>query len=131
MSTRSNLATYPVIVNGDMSAATITSAVTVLNTLTIGAYQYSWSGTAPIGTIAVQVSNDYALNAAGAVLNAGTWTTIYFQLNGSSIVNAAPVSGNTGTGIIEWSTGAQAIRTVYTKTSGTGTLQATIKAKVA
>lgn len=131
MSTRSNLKPHQVIEDGDMSAASITSQVTVLQTLTIGSYTYSWSGSTPVGTIAIQASNDYKLSSTGEVLNAGTWTTLYFTLDGASVVNSAPVSGNTGTGLIEFSTGAYAIRTVYTKGSGTGTLQAYIAGKVA
>lgn len=129
MSTRSNLRPQPVIVDGDMSGD-ITSDPTILQSLTVGAYSYSWSGTSPVGNISVEISNDYALNPDGTVKNAGTWTQIYFTLNGSSVVNEAPVSGNTGTGIIEWSTGAYAIRTKYSRDSGTGTLQSVINGKV-
>lgn len=137
MSTRSNIRPQPVIgtgslpfVSGDMSAATITSNPTILQSLTVGSYAYSWAGTSPVGNISVQISNDYSLNPDGTVKNAGTWTTIFFTLNGSSIVNAAPISGNTGNGVIEWSTGTYAIRTLYTKTSGVGTLQVIVNGKV-
>ena len=132
MSTRSNLRPQSVITDGAMANTdVITSDITILQSLTIGSYTYSWSGSSPIGAISVEVSNDYKVDAAGNVLNAGTWTAIYFTLNGSSVVNAAPVSGNTGTGVIEWSTGCYAIRTLYTNTSGTGTMQAVIAGKVA
>lgn len=121
----------PGSVSGDMSAS-ITSAVTILGASTLGSMSYSWTGTSPVGTIALQISDDYALSADGkTVVNAGTWNSVYFQLNGSStLVNSAPLSGNSGNGIIEFNTGAWAIRTVYTRTSGTGTLSATITAKV-
>lgn len=130
MSSRSSLRPQSVILNGDMSLTSVTSAPTVLNSLTVGSYTYSWSGATPVGTVSVQVSNDYSLKPDGTANNAGTWTTIYFTLNGSTVVNSAPVSGNTGQGIIEWSTGAYAIRTIYTKTSGTGTIQAVVNGKV-
>lgn len=130
MSTRSNLRPQSVITNGNMALASVTSAVTILQSLTVGSYTYSWSGSTPIGTVAVQISNDYSLNQDGTVNNSGTWTTIFFTLNGSSVVSSAPVTGNTGVGVIEWSTGAYAIRTVYTKTSGTGTIQAVVNGKV-
>ncbi len=139
MSTRSNLRPQPVIgtvngtssgVVGDMSGS-ITSVPTILQSLTNGLYTYSWAGTAPVGAISIQISNDYSLAPTGKEANAGTWTTIFFTLNGSSVVSSAPVSGNTGTGAIEWSTGAYAIRTVYTFGSGVGTLQAVISGKVA
>jgi hypothetical protein len=131
VSTRSNIRPQSVILNGDMSLASLTSAVTILQSLTLGSYTYSWSGATPVGTISVEVSNDYSVDATGAVKNAGTWTAVYFTLNGATVVNSAPVSGNTGNGIIEWSTGAYAIRTKYTKGSGTGTLQAVVNGKVA
>lgn len=129
MSTRSNLRPQSVITNGNMASASITSLITILQSLTIGSYSYSWSGTTPIGTIQVLISNDYKADGAN-VINAGTWVPIYFTLNGSSVVNSAPVSGNTGVGFIEWSTGAYAIKTVYTKTSGVGTIQSVINGKV-
>lgn len=130
MSSRPFLKRYAIIEDGDMSA-NITSEVTILLMLTVGTYAYSWAGTAPVGTISVEISNDYALNPAGGVLNPGTWTPVYFTLNGSTVVNSAPVTGNTGTGIIEFTTGAYAIRTVYTFGSGVGTLQCVLNAKVA
>jgi hypothetical protein len=131
MSNRPRLPPEQIITNGDMSAASITSLVTLLPSLSLGTYSYSWSGTSPVGNIAIQISDDYSIYPNGTVNNPGTWNTVYVTLNGSLIVNAIPVSGNTGNGIVEWSTGAYAIRTVYTKTSGTGTLQAFVTAKVA
>lgn len=130
MSTRSNLRPQSVITNGDMSLASITSAVTILQSLTVGSYSYSWAGSSPIGAVSIQISNDYSVYPSGLVDNQGTWTTIFFTLNGSTVVSSAPVSGGTGEGIIEWSTGAYAIRTIYTKTSGTGLIQAVINGKV-
>lgn len=94
-------------------------------------YAFSWVGTSPVGTLKVQVSNDFALNPDGSVLNAGTWNTLTFTLNGS-VVSSAPVSGNSGTGFIDIAqTGSYAIRTLFTFTSGIGTLQAWLNGKVA
>lgn len=129
MSTRSNLRPQPVIVNGNMSGS-ITSAPTILQSLTVGVYTYSWAGTTPIGTVSVEISNDYSLHQDGTVNNPGTWIQIFFTLNGSTVVNAAPLTGNSGEGAIEFTSGAYAIRTKYNRTSGTGTLQAVINGKV-
>lgn len=129
MSTRSNLRPQPVIVDGDMSGD-ITSKPTVLQSLTMGSYSYSWAGTAPVGNVKVQVSNDYALNPDGSVKNAGTWVDLYFLLNGAVTTNQAPVTGNSGEGLIDWSTGAYAIRTIFVFTSGVGTLQSIFNGKV-
>jgi hypothetical protein len=130
MSYRPLIKQHPVITNGDMSGS-LTSEVTILSQITVGSYSYSWTGSTPVGEISIEVSNDYREDAQGNVAVAGTWTALYFTLNGSSVVNSAPVAGNTGTGFIEWNTGAYAIRTIYTRASGSGTLQAVINGKVA
>lgn len=129
MSVRTNLRPNPVIVNGDMSG-NITSDPTILQSLTVGAYSYSWTGAAPIGVVTFEASNDYALNSDGTVKNAGTWTVMDVLFNGT-IVSSVPLTGNSGNGLIDWSTGAYAIRTVYTRTSGTGVLNVIINGKVA
>lgn len=137
MSTRPQLSPYLVIPNalaspantGSMGAS-ITSAPTIIQKVSMISYGLAWSaGSTPVGTASIQVSNDYALNAAGVVANAGTWTTINFNHGGSSVSSIA-ISGNTGNDMIEVSTGAYAIRLVYTRTSGSGTLAVTITAKV-
>ena len=129
MSTRTRFAPYSVITNQSM-AADITSAATVLQSITGVSYALSWSGSTPVGTAAVQVSNDYALNPDGSVHNAGTWTTIELSLNGSA-VSSIPITGNTGSGFIDVEkTMAYAIRLFYDATSGSGTLNAVIMGKV-
>lgn len=130
MSSRPFVKQFPVIEDGNMSGD-ITSAVSIVQMISIGAYTYSWSGTSPVGNIQVEVSNDYKPGVMDTdPVDSGTWTPIYFTLNGSSVVNQAPVSGNTGTGVIEFSTGAYAVRTKYVFTSGTGTLQSVVNLKV-
>lgn len=130
MSSRPLFGPHKVITNGDMSA-NITSSVSIIANVSMIGYSYSWAGTSPVGAISVQVSNDYATNAAGAVSNAGTWNTVYFNYQGS-LVSSVPVTGSTGNGFIDIDEmSAYAIRTVYTFTSGTGTLQATVTGKVA
>ena len=128
MADRPFLAPNPVVTNGDLSA-NITSAPTVLKNLTKASYSYSWAGSSPVGTVAIQLSNDYSLNPNGTVNNAGTWTTAYVNYNGTSVASV-PLSGNTGTGFIDLETGAYACRTVYTASSGTGTLQVLFVGKV-
>ncbi len=128
MSARPNIAPQRVITNGSM-AANITSNPTILLNLSMLTYQAVWTGSTPVGTIAVQGSEDYALNPDGTVGNAGTWTTLTLSYNGTS-VTSVPVSGNTGSGIIEVTTAIYALRLVYTAGSGTGTLNVTMNAKV-
>lgn len=130
MSTRTTFRPKSVITNGDMSAATITSDPTILQSLSLVSYAVSWSGTAPVGTLAVQVSDDYSLDSTGTVSNAGTWNTVTLNIAGVPTSSIA-ITGNTGKGYIEVGpTAAYAVRLLYTKTSGTGTFQATINAKV-
>ena len=128
MAIRSQL-NEPVVVNGDMSA-NITSAVTLLPKISMVTYSYSWSGSSPSGTVIVQLSNDYALNADSSVQNAGSWNTIPFANSSGSVVTSFSISGNSGTGFLEVMTGAKAIRTVYTAASGSGSLQIVLNAKV-
>jgi hypothetical protein len=130
LSTRPQIKPFQVVVNGDMSA-NITSTPTIISNLSRLSYGISWSGTSPVGTLSVQASNDYALNPDGrTAANAGTWNTLTFMSGGSAVQSIA-VSGNTGNGFIDIGPcGAYALRLVYTKTSGTGTLQATVVGKV-
>lgn len=131
MASRPFIKPYHVIVNGDMSQASITSSATILQELTLVGYGLSWAGSSPVGTISVQISNDYALNPNGSIANAGTWTTMTIQYNGAA-VTSVPVTGSTGTGFIDIDAiSAYAMRIVYTKASGTGSLQAYVNAKVA
>lgn len=130
MSTRTTLRPYPVITAGNM-AVNITSSPTVLNGLTKAAYQASWSGSTPVGTLSVQGSNDYALSSDGqTVANAGHWVTLTLNVDGTPSTTVS-VSGNTGSDLINMSELAFfAIRLIYTAGSGTGTMNATICGKV-
>lgn len=129
MSTRTTLRPTTVINAGSM-AGNLTSTPTILQSLSQLCYTYSWAGTSPVGTVSVQISNDYALNAVGGVANAGTWTTLEINVAGVP-ATSAPVSGNTGSGAIVLSDLAgYAARTIYTAGSGTGTLTAVVNGKV-
>lgn len=113
-----------------MSATSITSEVTILQSLSIPSYEISWVGSTPVGTLAVQVSNSYSVDGSGNVLNAGSWTTVTLTVAGLP-VTSVPISGNTGNDAINLDhLGFYAVRCVYTKGSGTGTMQAIICGKV-
>jgi len=114
---------FAVVTNGNM-ASTITSAPTIIDQLSMIAYEVSWVGTAPVGTVSVQVSNSYAQNAAGVVSNAGNWNTL-------TLSSVPLVSGNTGSGFIDLEQlSGYAVRLVYTPTSGTGVMNVIVSAKV-
>lgn len=123
MSSRPLLAPFPAITNGDMSGD-ITSKITIIQNLSMASYDVSWAGSSPVGTLDLQVSNTYTQNADGTVRNAGNWTSVPLTVSPS-------VSGSSGTGFIDIeSIGGYAIRLVYTRTSGTGLLQAVLIGKV-
>lgn len=124
MSSRPMASPYSVITNGSM-ATSITSKVSIIQNLTMIGYDISWTGTAPVGVMSVQVSNTFTQNGDGSVRDAGNWTTL-------TLSAPTNVSGNSGNGFIDVdATGAYAIRLIYTRTSGTGTMNATLCAKVA
>lgn len=124
MSSRPIFTPHSVITNGDMSG-NITSQVTIIQNLSMLSYDISWTGTAPVGVMSVQISNTYSQNADGSVRNPGNWTTLVLS-------SPTPVSGSPGNGFIDIDAiAAYAMRLVYTRTSGTGTMNAIINGKVA
>jgi hypothetical protein len=111
-------------------SADIYSAPTILQSVSGVSYSLSWTGSTPVGTAALQVSNDYSLNPDGTVKNSGTWNTRYTLVAGSLAANVA-ISGNTGNAYLELEkTNAYAVRLFYDAGSGTGTLNAIINGKV-
>ncbi len=121
MASRPILPPFPVIVDGDMAAASITSLPTIMTNLSIISYQLVWTGSSPVGVAALEVSNNYSINMDGSVRDAGDWVT----------ATSATVTGSTGTGFFNFSDQGQfAVRLKYTKTSGTGTLQVIAAGKV-
>ena len=131
MSHRPYLAPQQVIgPTGNSMAASITSLVTVLQQKSMFSYSFSWSGSSPTGSLAIQVSNDYALDSTGKVSNAGTWNTIYFSYGGST-VDSVSVSGSAGNAYIDIpQCSGFAVRAVYTASGGTGTLTGIFHGKV-
>lgn len=124
MSSRPQFNPYPVIADGDMSG-NLTSQVTIIQKLSLVSYSVSWLGTSPVGVVTVEVSNDYTQNADGSVRNPGTWSALPLSAAGT-------VSGNADGGFIDIDAQAgYALRLVYTRTSGTGTMQAIVAGKVA
>jgi hypothetical protein len=128
MSSRTALRPTPVI-SAQSMAANITSTPTILQSLTVVNYAVSWTGTSPVGELSVEASNDYVEGATGG-LSGGTWNVVPLTLNGSTVTEI-PITGNSGNGMIDIpGLGAAAVRLVYTATSGTGSLTATIAGKV-
>lgn len=137
MSGRKNtLRKFNTIAAGDMSQATLTSAVTDIQFLDDVGVQFTWTGS-PVGEFSVEVSADYEQDGTVSppvIKNAGNWaplTFTYWDVGGSAFVTAQAIPTSVGSPIYldmallssPW------IRCKYTKVSGTGTLVATITAK--
>lgn len=106
-----NILNRNMITNQPMTGG-ITSSIEDLSTSVNFAIQFTYSGTAPVGTLAVGVSND-GINFDYTLLGA-----------------AKATSGNSGTIIIKDSDiGYKFVQALYTFTSGTGTLNAIINGK--
>lgn len=120
MSGRKNaIQQYPII-NATSMAATITSAATNVEFLDNIGFQIVWTSSDAIGTITIEGSNTYNPN-----LNvAGSWFALTFS---PALTQPASNNGNYGISVNQfpWSW----IRVVYTRSSGSGTLTATLSAK--
>lgn len=114
-----------------MALASITSAPTNIQMLDDVGIQFNWSGS-PVGTLAVQVSADYAQDTQGNVTNSGNWVNLVFTYwNGTMFVTSTSIPTSVGSPVyLDMALlSAPWIRVVYTKISGTGTLNSFITAK--
>ncbi len=110
------------IADGDMSGD-ITSAITAIQYLDNVGVQVIWAGTAPVGTVSVEVSLDHSQDELGNVTVAGNWAAI-------DISPAPSVASNTGSIYIDLNQlSAPYIRVKFTRTSGTGVMNAYICGK--
>lgn len=119
MSRKNNLLKFQNITNGDMSQASITSAVTSIQFLDNISIQLNFTGS-PVGIAAVQVSADHSQDMFGNVTVAGNWVTV----SSASMVGGSPIYFDLN------QLSAPFIRVVYTRTSGSGTLNGFISAKM-
>lgn len=128
MSTRTVL--RPTVVASAASmAADITSEATVLQSLSMVNYSITWTGSTPIGTVSVQASNDCKVGADGTVTG-GTWNKLPLEVDGEMVTDI-PLTGNSGQAMIDvFGLSAFAVRLFYERTSGTGSLTATVAGKV-
>ena len=107
------IANEPIITNGDMSQVSLTSTQVKLDHIGQFAVCAVYSG-APVGTLKLQASTDSTTPATN-------WADI---TGSSTAVN--------GAGIFIWNianVGFNYVQAVYTKTSGTGTLNVNINLK--
>lgn len=99
-------------------AGSITGSVVGIQYLDNVAIQMEFTGS-PVGTLAVQGSVNYAQNAQGTVTNTGNWITF----TTSAVAAAGDVLFDLNQLSFPW------IRVIYTRSSGTGTLDGYISAK--
>lgn len=119
MSSRPQLKPFQCVHNGDMSAS-ITSIPSVIGQITYLNYSVSWTGT-PTGLITIEICSDAQLDPNGQyIAGTGTWITLPLTAN-----IAAVGSADTANIDIE-GVGAAFIRLHYIRSSGSGTLNATI-----
>lgn len=112
-------------------ASTGSCQPTILQGLSFVNYAITWTGTSPIGTLALQTSSDYQIAPNGTVINAGTWVIAPLGVNGAYATSIA-ISGNSGSGAIDViQIGSYAVRLLYTAGSGTGTMTIIVSGKVA
>lgn len=132
MSKKSNLPVFQTVTAGDMSTASITSAVTNIQILDDIGVQLNWTGS-PVGNFRVQISADHAQDINGNVTVAGNWTPLTLTYwDGAAWATSVDIPTSLGSPIYFDMAllSAPWIRVLYTKTSGTGTLSAFITAKV-
>lgn len=104
-----NLTNTQIITAGDMSG-NLSSLAIDISSLNNCSVQFTWSGTSPVGTVSVKISND--------------------GVNFDNLSAPVAVSGNSGTKVIKDSgTGYKFIQAVYTFTSGVGSLTAILNGK--
>lgn len=128
---KNNIKQFNTVEAGDMSAASITSAVTDIQFLDDVGIQFTWSGS-PVGDFSIEVSADYSQDYQGNVQNAGHWVPLTFTYwDGTQFVTDTSLPTSAGSPIyVDLALlSAPYIRSVYNRTSGTGALTTTITAK--
>ncbi len=123
MSSRKNiLPPASIVTAGDMSQASLTSLVTNIQYLDNICVELVFTGT-PTGTFEIQGSLDYQRDLNGNVTNAGHWVPI-------TLPTPPIASGAAGDILIDMNQlSFPYIRVVYTRTSGSGSLNAYIGGK--
>lgn len=127
MSGRKNsLPSYQFVTNGDMSTSTITSGVVNIEYLDNIAIQVNLTGAGTAnGTLVPQVSIDYSQDNQGNVLTTGNWVDMPASAQ-QTIIAGAPAQ--TFIQLTEMS--SPWMRLQYRRTSGAGTLNAFVSAKM-
>lgn len=132
MSRKNNLRLFKTVDAGDMSAASITSQITSIQFLDNVGIQINFTG-APVGIFQVEVSADHAQDLNENVTVIGQWTPILLSYKSGGVMvteNFVPTSVGSPIYLDLNQLSAPYIRLVYTRTSGTGVMDAFITAKL-
>lgn len=124
MAAKTFLKPFKVLSSGDMSQDSLTSEITSVQGVDNIAYQFIFTGN-PIGVFTIEVSADYAPGTGpnSAPANPGHWDPL-------PITPAMVAAGTDGSVFVDLNQmGCPYIRAVYTRTSGSGSLDMIITAK--
>lgn len=115
------------VITAQSMGATITSSPINIQLMDdVGLQAVVTAGTSPVGVLSVQVSADHLEDNSGNVLVAGNWSTVQSP-PGTDLTLAVAANGAYYFDLSLLS--APFCRLVYTRTSGTGTLNAFMVAK--
>lgn len=129
MASRPLINAHKLIVNAAMTADIY--GTSLIETPTLVSYTIVWTGS-PVGTFTIEVCNDAQVNSDGTIIaNTGTWTPLPFTNGSGATVTSVAAGGASGSiqvsmDLVPFSF----IRVHYAFTSGTGTLNVTMSAKV-
>lgn len=113
-----------IITSGDMSQSTVTSLGLDMNQMVLASIQAVYTGS-PVGTLKLQISNDIVSAPPGGGTNLASLVTNWSDYTGSSLSISA--AGDFTYNLLD--IGYRWLRLVYTKSSGTGTINATFCGK--
>lgn len=117
------LPAHNILLNGDMSTTSLTSAIIPIQWVDNIVVQMVWSGS-PVGVFNAEASATYVQDNYGNVTNTGTWDPI-------TLNPPARATGSAGSILLDLNQlSFPYLRIVYTKTSGTGTLNITVGGKM-
>ena len=109
------------LTSGDMSGSITTSAVPTAEQDLV-AMQFNYTGS-PNGNLKVQASLDYAQDYLGNITNTGNWVDLYLSVNGAAPAVNIAIPTNTTPILVDLTVVSMPyVRAVYTRSSGTGTL---------
>lgn len=126
---KSNLISYKLSAAQSLAASFVSVATNIEYQDNVG-YQFNVLSGSPTGALSVEISVDYNQDTNGNITNAGHWVQL-FQPDGTTPVQISLAAGLPASSYIDMTQlSAPWIRFRYTRTSGSGSLDAFITAKM-